>query len=81
MRVEVDRALAAGLPADVLQVLVSARRLWRQENADEPARVGQVSAELPAGWWLSEELRVAVRHPQAPLFDEVFVRAMRRRFR
>ena len=72
------RALRAGLPADLLAVLMAARRHWRASNEGQPAAApdpgsGALAAELWDG-----QLEQAIAHPAAPAFDEVFVAAMRR---
>lgn len=74
------RALAAGLPGDVLLILIGARRLWHQGNGGEagPDPAG-LTAPMPAGWWHTPELAAAVTHPAAAVWDAVFVAAMRRR--
>lgn len=73
------RALAAGLPADLLLVLIGARRLWWETNGGEggPDPAG-LSWALPPGWWHTAELARAVGHPAAADWDGVFITAMRR---
>lgn len=74
------RALAAGLPAEVLLVLIQARRLWHQSNGGDPGRPdpNSLTWELPPGGWLTPEVAEAIRHPAAPAWDGVFITAMRR---
>lgn len=62
-----DRARAAGLPDDLLMVILAARRAWWSE-----------STANPTGWPTDTELRSAVAHPAARLVDEVVIAAIRR---
>ena len=73
---QMDRALAAGLSLEQLDVLVQARRM-RHEG--RPVAVGlddRTGDDEAAG---AELLRQALANPAALLWDEVFVTAMRRR--
>lgn len=74
------RALAAGLPAEVLLVLIGARRLWHQANGPESTNLdnGALNFKLPPSWWQTPELAAAVAHPAAAGWDSIFVAAMRR---
>lgn len=75
------RALAAGLPAELLAVLATARRYWRAQNAGEvPADGDPLTREAAHALW-AEHLDRALAHPAASAYDEVFVAAMRRQRR
>ena len=71
------RALRAGMPADLVAVLMAARRHWRADNEGRPAAEDSGSGALAAELW-DGQLEQAIAHPAAPAFDEVFVAAMRR---
>ncbi|MHB1488986.1 MAG: hypothetical protein ACYCTH_00635 [Cellulomonas sp.] len=62
-----DRARAAGLPDDLLMVILAARRAWWSEASPHPT-----------GWPTDTELASAVAHPAARLVDEVVIAAIRR---
>lgn len=67
---DIDRALAAGVPRDVVGVLAAARRHWWASN-EQPTP----PPTDPAYWPGVDE---ALAHPLAAAFDEVFVAALRR---
>lgn len=74
------RALAAGLPRELLLTLMRARRIWWEMN--DPGsihhRPHSLTYALPPGWWQDEALARAIGHPAAGDWDGVFVAAMRR---
>lgn len=59
-----DRARAAGLPDDLLVILLHARRAWWSDTH----------------WPTDDQLARAIAHPAAPAVDEVLVQVIRRRF-
>lgn len=67
-----DRARTAGLPDDLLTILLSARRAWWAQ--DTPAA-------LFSPWPDPADLARAVAHPSSALVDEMVVRVIRRRLR
>jgi hypothetical protein len=69
------RALAAGVPADLVAVLMTARRYWRAAN---DGATTDALAEGEAALLWKQELDRALAHPRAEAFDEVFVAAARR---
>jgi hypothetical protein len=72
------RALAAGLPADVLAVLMAARANWRAENEGRSAVPAQSSMAMAAEALWERQLDEALTHPLASSYDDVFLAAMRR---
>lgn len=73
-----QRALAAGLPAEHLAVLMAARRHWRAQNESAPTAEPDDLTESAAGVLWSTSLAAALAHPAAESYDEVFVAAARR---
>jgi len=63
-----DDALAAGLPGDLLAIMLAARTAWWSEG----------NGELTT-WPESAELQRVLAHPASRLVDEVLWRAIRRR--
>jgi len=72
------RALRAGMPADLVAVLMAARRHWRAGNEGRPSVASDSSSGALAAELWDGQLEQAIAHPAAPAFDEVFVAAMRR---
>jgi hypothetical protein len=81
---DLERGFAAGLTVEQLAVLTRGRKLWRAENegqlASETPMIATLTAQLPPGWWIDDELVAACRLPAAKQWDAVFVQALRRRF-
>ena len=65
-----DRARAAGLPDDLVTILLSARRAWWAQDTPDA---------LFSPWPDLTDLARAAAHPSATLVDEVVVRVIRRR--
>jgi hypothetical protein len=63
-----DRARAAGLPDELLMVMLAARRAWWDDAA------GQVGS-----WPAGGDIEVVLAHPASRLVDEVVWQAMRHR--
>lgn len=68
----VDGARAAGLPDELVVVLLAARRAWWSEGTGH---------EPWAPWPTREELAVAAGHPASRVLDELLVAEIRRRLR
>ena len=73
----VQQALAAGLPAWHVAAL-EAERWHQQDDLDGGPPVGgrAFGAEAAGLYW--QAVDDALRHPQAPAYDELWVRRMRR---
>lgn len=73
---QMDDALEAGLSHVDLSVLAEARMQWHRRN--EVGETYQIDVPLvglhPVGWHRLDEV---LARPEALLFDEVFVRALR----
>ncbi len=74
---QLQHALDAGLPPDLLAVLMSARRFWAGAVAGHEPEPDALTGEHAAALW-GADLDRALAHPLAPSFDELFVARLRR---